>query len=297
MKKHTSVLVIYLLLFVCGFLAPASYNRSFIIKEPKVVIKKVVPGRSALSEKKVEIIPADDISYYDSQYSQLSFGNESNVIKLLLADGDMESQLSDVINMDDYLRKNCIKGSNDLKTLNAGFSSYDQTMENMIFRIIKNSDNNLEDVVAKKYARLFVRYSRQYQVHPLLAVAVGWRESGFKPKAASYAGAVGIMQIMPITARELGIVNRQDPEQSIKGGVKYLHRQLKSYKDLRMALAAYNAGPAVIRRNANNERLISPYYRRTNKYIPHIEGFLRKQLVYIGIDPKVVDDIHFWLLT
>lgn len=84
------------------------------------------------------------------------------------------------------------------------------------------------------------RYGLDHKLlHALVAV-----ESGFRPDAVSRAGAVGLTQLMPATAQELGVGDRFDPQDNLLGGADYLARQLVRFGDLRLALAAFNAGPA-----------------------------------------------------
>ena len=90
--------------------------------------------------------------------------------------------------------------------------------------------------------------SARAAISPLLLEAVAWRESRFDPAAVSSKGARGVMQLMPATARELG-VDPDDAAANIAGGAEYLRRMLRRYGgDLALALAAYNAGPAAVDR-------------------------------------------------
>jgi len=73
-------------------------------------------------------------------------------------------------------------------------------------------------------------------------------ESAYRPDARSPAGAGGLTQLMPGTALELGVANRFDPVENLRGGADYLARQILRFGDLRLALAAYNAGPARVAR-------------------------------------------------
>lgn len=83
---------------------------------------------------------------------------------------------------------------------------------------------------------------------PLLLEAVAWAESRFNAAAVSPKGAVGVMQLMPGTAAELG-VDPHDPEANVHGGARYLRRMLQMFDgDIEKALAAYNAGPGAVRR-------------------------------------------------
>lgn len=88
---------------------------------------------------------------------------------------------------------------------------------------------------------------------PRLVAAVAWVESGFDPRAVSPAGAVGLMQLMPATARALG-VDPSDPSQNLAGGARYLAAQLGRFGRLDLALAAYNAGPSAVARSGGVPR-------------------------------------------
>jgi hypothetical protein len=86
--------------------------------------------------------------------------------------------------------------------------------------------------------------ARKHDLRPELLKGLIKQESGFDPTIVSKAGAVGLCQLMPGTARDLGVTDRTDPEQSINGGARYLRQMLDRYDgDERLALAAYNAGP------------------------------------------------------
>ncbi len=85
-------------------------------------------------------------------------------------------------------------------------------------------------------------------LHPALLKAVCLAESGMNPNAVSRAGAQGLMQLMPATAVHLAVTDPFDPEQSIDGGARYLATQLDTFDSMRLALAAYNAGPGNVRK-------------------------------------------------
>ena len=83
----------------------------------------------------------------------------------------------------------------------------------------------------------------RYQVDPSMVKAIILAESSYNPKAVSKVGARGLMQLMPATAKELGVKDSFDPEQNIHGGVKYFKQMLVQFDgDVKLALAAYNAG-------------------------------------------------------
>ncbi|MFT4248159.1 MAG: lytic transglycosylase domain-containing protein [Pseudomonas sp.] len=112
------------------------------------------------------------------------------------------------------------------------------------------------------YARALAAAAAEYELSPELLRTLAWSESGFDPKAVSPAGAIGLMQLMPQTARELG-VDPWNPEQNIRGGAAYLRQQLDRFGgDLERALAAYNAGPAQVERHGG-----VPPFRETRAYV------------------------------
>ncbi len=95
----------------------------------------------------------------------------------------------------------------------------------------------------KSLESIFQQAAERYQVPENLLKAVAKVESNFQADAVSSCGATGIMQLMPSTAKSLGVTDATDPEQNIMGGAKYLSQMLKQYNgDQKLALAAYNAG-------------------------------------------------------
>lgn len=99
------------------------------------------------------------------------------------------------------------------------------------------------------YDELIRKISAENQMDFFLIKGLIWKESSFSPKAASSAGAVGLMQLTPITIEDIKIKDHfeikdaKDPEQNIRGGILYLSRLIKGYSDTRIALGAYNWGP------------------------------------------------------
>jgi len=131
----------------------------------------------------------------------------------------------------------------------------------------------------QRYASIVETAARTYGVDKALVHAVISAESGYNPQAVSRTGARGLMQLMPETARRYGVRNSMDPSDNIYGGVKYLRDLLTMFKgDMRLAVAAYNAGEnAVIRYG----RRVPPY-AETLGYVPKVLEFYRKFSTHQG---------------
>lgn len=138
--------------------------------------------------------------------------------------------------------------------------------------IVQAGPSNAQLITGRPYADVVAAAARIHDVPQALLHALIKAESGYNPRARSAAGAVGLMQLMPDTAREMGVENRLDPEDNIKGGARYLKRMLKLFdNDITLAVAAYNAGPdAVLRRGA------IPPFAETRRYVPAVLREYRK---------------------
>lgn len=132
-----------------------------------------------------------------------------------------------------------------------------------------------------EYDGLIHTHAARNGVRPDLVRAVIQTESAFNPFARSVKGALGLMQLMPQTANELGVFNPFDPAENIRGGVAYLRRLLDRYNNNEeLALAAYNAGPTAVDRYGR-----VPPYRETRNYIARIRG--RSSLTTRSVSTRV----------
>ena len=119
------------------------------------------------------------------------------------------------------------------------------------------------------YADLFAAAGARHGVDARLLAEVARAESGFNPRAVSRAGAEGLMQLMPGTAKELGVANSFDPAQAVDGAARLLASHLRSFGSTDLALAAYNAGPGAVRRYDG-----VPPYAETQAYVRKITSAL-----------------------
>lgn len=112
--------------------------------------------------------------------------------------------------------------------------------------------------------------ARKYDLEPNLLRSLVRAESNFNPKAVSPAGAQGLGQLMPGTARSLGVQDPTDPEQNLEGTAKYLRQQLDRFGKVELALAAYNAGPGAVQKYGG-----IPPYSETQAYVKKIMSWVR----------------------
>ena len=117
----------------------------------------------------------------------------------------------------------------------------------------------------QEMGRLIEDFALERELDPRLVQAVVQVESGYNPRALSNKGAIGLMQLMPGTARDLAVADPWSPEQNLRGGTSYLRQMLDRFGELELALAAYNAGPEAVVRHAG-----IPPFDETRTYVRKI---------------------------
>lgn len=117
-----------------------------------------------------------------------------------------------------------------------------------------------------RYLSVATQAARKHNIPVDLFLRLVQQESGWNPRAVSHKGARGLAQLMPATARALG-VNPDDPAQNLEGGARYLRMQYETFRSWRLALAAYNAGPGAVEKYNG-----VPPFRETQGYVKAILG-------------------------
>lgn len=139
---------------------------------------------------------------------------------------------------------------------------------------------------ATQFDALIEEHATANRLNPALVRAVIEAESAFNPRAVSHVGAMGLMQLMPGTARDLGVTDPFDPNDNIRGGTKYLKSLLDRFdNNVELALAAYNAGPGAVERYDG-----VPPYRETRNYVAKI-GNRIKDVKAITVGGKTIYEV------
>ena len=144
----------------------------------------------------------------------------------------------------------------------------DASKSNNTSSTAKSSGTTTADSMKKtKYDAIFKKAAKKYGVSESLLKAVAKAESNFNPNDVSSAGAIGVMQLMPSTAKELGVKNPYDPEQNIMGAAKLIAAHLKKFNgNVKYALAAYNAGGGAVRKYGGVPSFCKSYVNKVLSY-------------------------------
>lgn len=139
----------------------------------------------------------------------------------------------------------------------------------------EGEEENAEASGGKKtLEQIFIEASEKYNVPLNLLKAVAKQESDFNQNSLSHSGAQGIMQLMPATARFLGVKDAFDPQENIMGGAKYLSQKLKMYNgDITLALAAYNAGSGNVSKYGG-----VPPFAETQNYVKKVRAYMQQDI-------------------
>lgn len=144
-------------------------------------------------------------------------------------------------------------------------------------KTIKNKDRATQQVIAQpisyagNYSDIIEQSANKYGVDPDLLTALVKQESNFNPNAVSSAGAMGLGQLMPGTANDMGVSDPFNPEQNLDGSAKYLSMMLSRYNSIELALAAYNAGPKSV-----DSCWCIPSNGETHRYVTNVMNYYRQ---------------------
>ncbi len=124
----------------------------------------------------------------------------------------------------------------------------------------------------KKVSAFVFKMSTKYNMEPEFIHAIISAESAYNPNAKSHAGAQGLMQLMPFTAKRFGVTNPYNPYQNIEAGTKYLKKLYDEFGTLSLAAAGYNAGEGSVRKYNNK----IPPYKETRRYVPKVLAYYKR---------------------
>lgn len=145
------------------------------------------------------------------------------------------------------------------------------TAGNYTFHRKETGNSSAASTGSAQVAEVIRRYASHFSLEEALIRAVIKAESDYNPRALSHKGAIGMMQLIPETARLMQVADPYSIEENIRGGSRYLRLMLDEFGSIDLALAAYNAGPGAVRRHGG-----IPPYQETRTYVERVKKFLNQ---------------------
>jgi hypothetical protein len=203
---------------------------------------------------------------------------DSNLLQKILLGGTIEKQsilelqvnaLTEQAHKEKQVMEELMLALDELRHNQDSKEEEIQSLQTYIERLkLGQTSTNVNHILSQKIDNAIEKASTKHGVEKALIRAIIKQESNFNVNALSHAGAQGLMQIMPGTAKYLNITNIWDIEQNIDGGTRYIKDQLNTFGDLRLALAAYNAGPNAVKKYKG-----VPPFRETQDYVKKVINY------------------------